>query len=229
MKGFLQRIVQRATGAAVTVHSLAHLPYGPQPVLAEPAIEMPASSGTARRVEKEPNPVLPAARSQGLDAAPSPEDERLLPPIPEIAVKARQRGDDEEPGAADGQPARPPRNGGMTEVVVAVSPRDETTQAAPEPPANSKAQDVSLTSLRLSAPLLPQALPATRTREAPALHQAAGYARPATADEATEAHVSIGRIEVTAVHEAVSKRSPPRAPRAMSLEDYLARRRGGRP
>jgi hypothetical protein len=227
MKGFLHRIVQRATGAAVTVHSLARLPYGPQPVLAEPAIQMPASNRAARHVEKEANTALPGARSQRLPTTP-PEDQRLPPPIPEIAAKAR--GDGEEPGAADGRQARRPRDLAMTEVVVAVSPRDETAPAAPELLANSKAQDVSLASLHLSAPLPPQASPTIRAREAPALHRAHGYARPVTVDEATEVHVSIGRIEVMAVHEAApSNRQLPRAPRAMSLEDYLARRRGGGP
>jgi hypothetical protein len=39
--------------------------------------------------------------------------------------------------------------------------------------------------------------------------------------------VSIGRIEVTAVHEASPpKRPPPRASKPMTLEEYLARRRG---
>jgi hypothetical protein len=46
----------------------------------------------------------------------------------------------------------------------------------------------------------------------------------------TEVRVSIGRIEVTAVHDALPspRRSPPRTAKPMSLEEYLARRRGGR-
>jgi hypothetical protein len=45
-------------------------------------------------------------------------------------------------------------------------------------------------------------------------------------EETTEVHVSIGRIEVTAVHEAPSpKRQAPTAAKTMTLEEYLARRR----
>jgi hypothetical protein len=48
-------------------------------------------------------------------------------------------------------------------------------------------------------------------------------------EETTEVHVSIGRIEVTAVHEAPPpKRAPARSPRALSLAEYLARRQAGR-
>jgi hypothetical protein len=48
-------------------------------------------------------------------------------------------------------------------------------------------------------------------------------------EETTEVHVSIGRIEVTAVHETPPPRlPPPRAAKPMSLDEYLARRRGGR-
>jgi len=52
--------------------------------------------------------------------------------------------------------------------------------------------------------------------------------RGAPVEETTEVHVSIGRIEVTAVHEAppAPQRQPPRT-KPMSLEQYLARRRGG--
>jgi len=53
-------------------------------------------------------------------------------------------------------------------------------------------------------------------------------ARQGQIEETTEVHVSIGRIEVTAVHEAPQqKRQTPAAAKPMSLDDYLARRRGG--
>jgi hypothetical protein len=48
-------------------------------------------------------------------------------------------------------------------------------------------------------------------------------------EETTEVHVSIGRIEVTAVHEAPPQRRPaPKANQPMSLDDYLAKREAGR-
>lgn len=51
-----------------------------------------------------------------------------------------------------------------------------------------------------------------------------------TGEAVTEVHVSIGRIEVTAVHEAPAARSVgPRRPAPMSLDDYLATRRRRQP
>ncbi|HEF4760892.1 TPA: hypothetical protein SAN82_003339 [Pseudomonas putida] len=47
---------------------------------------------------------------------------------------------------------------------------------------------------------------------------------------ADEVHVHIGRIEVTALHEAAPAKPPPRTPQpSLSLDDYLARRKGERP
>jgi hypothetical protein len=66
---------------------------------------------------------------------------------------------------------------------------------------------------------------------------AAAMTRPATAaparlsaeTESREVHVSIGRIEITAVHEAAPVRAPARAARkTLSLDDYLAKRQRGR-
>jgi hypothetical protein len=48
---------------------------------------------------------------------------------------------------------------------------------------------------------------------------------PGAADEATEVHIHIGRIDVTAVHEAPPPRRKPASTQApMSLDSYLARR-----
>lgn len=48
-------------------------------------------------------------------------------------------------------------------------------------------------------------------------------------EETTEVHVTIGRIEVTAVQEAPAQRPAPRRRNApMSLDEYIARRQGGR-
>lgn len=53
---------------------------------------------------------------------------------------------------------------------------------------------------------------------------------PGTVEETTEVHVNIGRIEVTAVQEAPAQKPGPRhRPQPMSLDEYLARRQGGRP
>jgi len=53
-----------------------------------------------------------------------------------------------------------------------------------------------------------------------------------SASETTEVHVTIGRVEVTAVYpqpqEKQGKAAPNRRPPPMSLDEYLARRQGGR-
>jgi hypothetical protein len=47
---------------------------------------------------------------------------------------------------------------------------------------------------------------------------------------ADEIHVHIGRIEVTALREAPTVKPPARTPQpSLSLDDYLARRKGERP
>jgi len=55
-----------------------------------------------------------------------------------------------------------------------------------------------------------------------------GFDRQGQVEEITEVHVSIGRIEVTAVHEAPPpKRQAPTPAKPMSLDEYLARRGRG--
>ena len=75
-----------------------------------------------------------------------------------------------------------------------------------------------------AAPLLPQLLGSERPDAGPRSFDRRRTPR----EETSEVHVRIGRIEVTAVHEApLPRRPPPRAAKPMSLEEYLARRRGG--
>jgi hypothetical protein len=82
----------------------------------------------------------------------------------------------------------------------------------------------------------PTLLPLQRVaRLLPPQAVAASTPSPATAarppiEETTEVHVSIGRIEVTAVQEAPPPRREPARPRKpKSLEEYLATRQGSRP
>lgn len=67
-----------------------------------------------------------------------------------------------------------------------------------------------------------------RLVSAPGVRERGGWLPVSTAadGEATEVHVHIGRIEVTATQEAASPRRQPAAgPKPMSLDEYLARRR----
>jgi hypothetical protein len=94
----------------------------------------------------------------------------------------------------------------------------------------SAADDEAPAPLRRIQPLLP---PQQGTNGTPSFKVALGVPGSswrAPVEETTEVHVSIGRIEVTAVHEAAPtpKRAPARGQRALSLEEYLARRKAGR-
>ena len=80
-------------------------------------------------------------------------------------------------------------------------------------------------------PLLPPTQP-VRTPHAPtasARIDNQGRLSAGSIEETTEVHISIGRIEVTAVHEpAPAKPAAARRNAPMSLDDYLAKRHGGR-
>jgi hypothetical protein len=90
-------------------------------------------------------------------------------------------------------------------------------------------------SMRVIEPLLPtrplarpRAWSSHATEPAPARDRTAGGPAGDRAEETTEVHVSIGRIEVTAVHETAAPRRPaPPRPKVMTLDAYLAGRRGG--
>ena len=79
------------------------------------------------------------------------------------------------------------------------------------------------------SPLLPlknAARPAALNASAAAQRgEHGGSGRQGQVDEITEVHVSIGRIEVTAVHESPPpKRQAPTPAKPLSLDEYLARR-----
>jgi hypothetical protein len=84
--------------------------------------------------------------------------------------------------------------------------------------------------MRRIQPLLPPQQGLNGTAPFKGASAAPGAAWRTPVEETTEVHVSIGRIEVTAVHEALPapKRAPARSQRALSLEEYLARRKAGR-
>ncbi|MCX7196309.1 MAG: hypothetical protein NTV37_10685 [Proteobacteria bacterium] len=90
----------------------------------------------------------------------------------------------------------------------------------------------TLTDSNYPSPLLPlknAARPSALNVSAAAQRgELGGYGRQGQADEITEVHVSIGRIEVTAVHESPPpKRQAPTPAKPLSLDEYLARRGRG--
>ena len=128
--------------------------------------------------------------------------------------------------------------------LLAMQPLHSATQTLAQPWPTAKQADETLAgvdeaqpdvpALRMPSPLLPCT---KRQVNEPAPHFALrpsqvqpGARQPAGAvEETTEVHVTIGRIEVTAVQEApTQKPAPRRRPAPMSLDEYIAGRQGGR-
>lgn len=238
MSGFLQRLAAQAAGTAPVVHPRAALPYGAPPVLrrvneagmpsASPesgasieavgfGLERPAAARAAEMAAREaPGP----RRSDEVyepPPAPRAPDRRLFEPV----VPRRDATHDrslptavDRPAAAGGLQGRPARGGAR---------RDEA--AGSEPRSEARLRSATARALSFESLLPPAvALPRLAVVPHPSLGEPARV--PGSSDDTPhEVHVSIGSIEVTAVHEAPAPR-PRRAPRPqpMSLADYLARR-----
>jgi hypothetical protein len=109
-----------------------------------------------------------------------------------------------------------------------------TADAAPRP---SVATEPGAETVRRRVPgrVMPTLLPPTPDTSLTFRPGVAALDRPnathtGAVEETTEVHVHIGRIEVIAVHEpAPAKPAAARRPAPMSLDDYLAKRHGGRP
>jgi hypothetical protein len=136
-----------------------------------------------------------------------------------------------QPGISHGMPPLllPPRQHGASEAPLHTdamrAPADrEIVASALHPPAES-AVPPTVTTPPALVPTTPHAappafvVPPLRTATEPA-----GAHRPFGGGETTEVHVSIGRIELTAVHEAQPpvRRAAPAKP-SLSLHDYLGR------
>jgi hypothetical protein len=229
MTGFLHRLAARAAGQARSVRSAARLPY-----MAPPALTMPAAEIGL------PEPSLD--RSLG---------EMLRRNAVQDSIPRRH-----EPGSSAFDVERPLREAPPPDApIVALRPaiafdpeqsalqRDETDARSvlrPGPtPQNNKSGDVDVLGaqeiygsspvVHFTEPLLPMPRFAPRDGTDTRIAERRISGRQAASAEATEVHVSIGRIEVIAVHEAPRPRPPQRGPvKPMSLEEYLARRRGGR-
>jgi hypothetical protein len=113
---------------------------------------------------------------------------------------------------------------------IGLAPRNEA--AAPPLPPIDRSPDAQPTAGEPPPPLLPPqpGTPALAAHPiAASLPTAPTVASRAAREETTEVHVTIGRIEVTAVHEAPPpRREPARRGKPKSLDEYLAGRQGRR-
>ncbi len=248
MTGFLQRLAERATGAAHPLRAVSATLFAPT-LLEE--VSQPVDAMAAAEVEVAPSmigqewakPVQAGRNRTQSDSDRSPHRSKASSTDRERSVDYtvavdRRVAIEKSGGTTASQPESmvPPTI--IPHAPVAVpSPAIEPTMRT-ESPFHAN-QEVSLEqpeSLRPTPaaivrvePLLPRAQPAHEQFRptASASTNNLGRSSAGMVEETTEVHVSIGRIEVTAVHEpappkpAVSRRNVP-----MSLDDYLAKRHG---
>jgi hypothetical protein len=244
VSGYLRSLAAQALGLGVPVKSAARLPYAAVPALFEqPAGDEASSSPAAARVSTVA-PSMNAADPPGLPEAERPHAVSSLPfprrdyaAVPTIFEQPSGDEATSPPTAAQVSSVAPSLNAG-DELRLAHAMREpaDRNPAAPsmtQPTVFGPAELVEPARVLAPPPLVP---PTTRFVAPPAFAPVSPRSartaiahRHSTDSDATEVHVSIGRIEVTAVHEASP---PPRravpAKKSMPLNEYLAQRQRGR-
>lgn len=208
MSGFLRNLSAHALGRVAGVRSVVRLPYAALPVMPEPA-----SSDQPDLVAPATPPVsLTSAPDTRHEAVPSDSGIERAPPVL-VPHAGHGAGDAPVPRLSVASPAD-------REQTFAMPPAAPQHDAAPLTP--SPLVLVQQTPQHLVPPAF-----VTRSPEAPVSPPGA-FRHPA--GEAAEVHVSIGCIELTAVHEAapLPRRAPP-VKASVPLRDYLARRQERRP
>jgi hypothetical protein len=208
VSGFLHKLSAQALGRGASVRSVARLLY----------VALPATpESTAGERTSSPLAAAPFASV----AAPSDVADRTV---------------QSEPGIAHGMPAHllPRRQHEAGDAALSVHAMHEPADLDMATPARTSPA-VSVASAPLLTPPILVPTPARLVRP-PAFAAAADAGAARTADahrhlaaaEASEVHVSIGRIELTAVHEASppARRAAPVKP-SLPLHEYLARRQRG--
>ncbi len=255
MTGLLQRLVARAQGTPTGVRSALTLAVsqppsrpgpvgglGGDPLRATPwPGEAPTGDGDLGRVGPEGHkPFAASDLAPGSATAPvwqAPAAARETPRAraatngpngPAIAVVAagrdhslqfRSSGD---PGPAGSEPTpSPPESEGGARAEAPAAPE------ARGPEAGTEIEEL-LARLQPLLPAVASSGPALPLGATAAAISTGSAAADGPAEATSEVHVHIGRIEVTAVQEMPAKQRAPRErPGALSLEAYLARRRGG--
>lgn len=245
MTGFLHRLAERATGAAHPLRKVATnlfapplledvsqtdaiLPgrVDPAPALVSQGVATPAQPGPGRKPGVSAESARPdAARHE------ASVDQPLTDRRPDVSEKAR---DTAIRQPASEPPPLMPRVAMTVQSAEAVAAANPMSSLPPSDDAHAEPLDVSrpTSSARPRVePLLPLRQTAVNLA-GPTVNASRADSRNAPAglvEETTEVHVSIGRIEVTAVHEpAPAKPAASRRNAPMSLDDYLAKRHGGR-
>jgi hypothetical protein len=253
MSGFLQRLAERAMGQSSPLRvaaapAFAHTPVAAEPTLPPPELLWPepvaadssdATQSTVQSTVQPPmsarNPIGQPSRAARLPERPAQTHDHPMQPAALVADMKYLA------GYQAAQPRELPTGTMPFSVSLErATLRDpgravqETTHADPAQPlppliATPARHDETAAVPRL-VPLLPPRPDAESSARAALRFELPVRGHAATVEETTEVHVSIGRIEVTAVQEAAPPpRKTPRGSPPMSLDDYLARRNGGRP
>jgi hypothetical protein len=249
MTGFLHRLAERATGAAHPVRKAATNLFA-SPLLEEvppqtdailpgrvdpAAVSAPAAPGLTKSAPYgQLRSHIVSSKAAQPDAAPNKEA------VNPVKTDRRPAASEEFRDTPISHPAsEPPPLMPRASIIV----QSAFSEAAPRPGSTLPQQDylnaepaesmlpVGSAKARVE-PLLPLRQPAANPAGLTmnASRADTRYASAGLVEETTEVHVSIGRIEVTAVHEpAPAKPAASRRNAPMSLDDYLAKRHGGRP
>ncbi|MDM0109281.1 hypothetical protein QTH97_30390 [Variovorax sp. J22R24] len=240
MTGLLQRLAARATGSAWTVRTDARLPFHPAPVEQVQDVALPMATAAPGSPASVRHPQEAAPPDRHVDppraAAPTPttdaiERRPVQPPRTPPAAPvddATTQPPAMRPAASSRAPVATPATApaarfvAATQAVAASIHARTDASAGPKPsPAAPRGDPAPLMPLQAQGALQAGA-PSQAQPRAPAAVQMAAPSGPG-AD--TEVHIHIGRIDVTAVHEAPRPKARARehAP-LVSLDAYLAAR-----
>lgn len=251
----LQRLAERALGQTNPLRALApqRLPGAEAPAQVDPLPRQAAQPDAMDHAQQAP--LSNKAPWQHPGALLDGDTDPAAPPAASRCAPAETRQPDMQPQTApvhierlavradaDGTTSAPRPDQPLP--LLAMQPLHPATETLArhgptEKPADASFEHASETppqapALRTPPPLLPsterrvhEPAPHLALRPSPVQPEARQPA--AAVEETTEVHVTIGRIEVTAVQDApAQKPSPRRRPAPMSLDEYIARRQGGR-
>lgn len=243
MSGFLRRLAGRALGTGIPIHSVAGLPFAEPLRAAEPDVVSPTAPLVGRGVA---GPGQPTVAERSLSPRHAAESLEVVPRAPtmgpvDLTVRA------ETPLSALPPPEYAPLRSPQPPIAAEVPPLTASPPPVGEPQARAFVPLVpraapSRTLLRRSPGQRTGAQPPPAARSATSTRRREGAARtaeptvpgvevqrPVAEPDATEIHVHIGRIEVTAVPPTPApKRAAPGTLRPMSLSAYLDQRNGKR-
>ena len=251
MSGFLQRLAAQAMGSANTPRSAMRQPYSAthSPIYTEvsdrPTAALDSTDDelqTAARSGAEAIPVTAQSKprsSINVNIGAQPQEDSVVPSQPEVLISpveltakpdrsnTRLSSAKTMSGLPDANPEKAVANELplMPDGIEIHIPEDNSTIGTffhdKQNPIHPDS-DVSPLLLPLSNSARPSASSARAVAKRRVPRDSALQAH---IEETTEVHVSIGRIEVTAVHEAPPpKRQAPTSAKPMSLDEYLARR-----